>query len=67
MNAQALKDSGCYIINDPRGKPTPAENIAEAPDQSAMLYGFSCHCCLPSGAFCRVTLVEVSTQPQITA
>lgn len=47
---QALKDDGRYIINDPKGLSTPAQNIAEAPQHAAMMFGISCHCCLPSGA-----------------
>ena len=47
--AQALKEDGSYIINDPRGRPTPAENIHENADLATVYYGFSCHCCLPSG------------------
>jgi hypothetical protein len=48
---QALKDDALgYIINDPRGKPTPAQNIAEEPERSTVYYGFSCYACLPSGA-----------------
>lgn len=46
---QALKEDGCYIINDPRGRPTAAENIAENADKASLYYGFSCHSCLPSG------------------
>jgi 2-polyprenyl-3-methyl-5-hydroxy-6-metoxy-1,4-benzoquinol methylase len=45
---KALKDDGAYIINDPKGLPTPALNIAENP-AATMMFGFSCHCCLPSG------------------
>ena len=51
MALQALKDDALgYIINDPRGKPTPAQNIAEEPERSTVYYGFSCYACLPSGA-----------------
>jgi SAM-dependent methyltransferase len=47
---KALKDDALgYIINDPRGKPTPAQNIAEEPERSMVYYGFSCYACLPSG------------------
>jgi len=49
VSPQSLKETGSYIINDPRGKPTPAENIAENADSAALYYGFSCHACLPSG------------------
>jgi hypothetical protein len=45
---QALKDDGCYIINDPKGLPTPAENIHNNP-AAPLRFGFSCHSCLPSG------------------
>lgn len=44
----ALKDDGCYIINDPKGLPTPAENIHNNP-AAPLRFGFSCHSCLPSG------------------
>lgn len=46
---QALKEDGAYIINDPKGAPTPAANIRHNP-AAAAFYGFSCHTCLPSGA-----------------
>lgn len=47
---KALKeDSFGYIVNDPRGKPTAAQNISEDPQRSTVYYGFSCYACLPSG------------------
>lgn len=49
LQLQAIKDDGSWIVNDPKGKHTPADNIAEDPGHGAMFYGISCHCCLPSG------------------
>lgn len=45
---QSLKEDGAYVINDPKGLPTPAENIHRNP-AALLFYGFSCHSCLPSG------------------
>mmetsp|Transcript_1725 Transcript_1725/g.5015 ORF Transcript_1725/g.5015 Transcript_1725/m.5015 type:complete len:369 (-) Transcript_1725:310-1416(-) len=44
---KAVKPDGAYIINDPKGLPTPAANIHRNP-AAPVFYGFSCHSCLPS-------------------
>ena len=45
---QSLKEDGAYVINDPKGLPTPTDNIHRNP-AAPLFYGFSCHSCLPSG------------------
>ena len=56
---QALKDDGSYIVNDLKGLPTPALNFAENL-AAAMMYGFSCHCCLPSGPHPRPSMSSIA-------
>ena len=49
---QAIKPDGGWLVFDMRGKSTPAENFSDPQVQmlAPILYGFSVHICLPSGA-----------------
>ena len=44
---KAMKDDGMWVIGDMNCRVTPAENIFQNP-LAPMVYGFSCHSCLPS-------------------
>ena len=44
---KSIKDGGIWILGDMSSAPTHADNIHKHP-LSPLLYGFSCHICLPS-------------------
>ena len=50
--SQAIKPDGGWLVFDMRGGATPADNLSDPQlqAQAPVLYGFSVHVCLPSGA-----------------
>ena len=50
--SQAIKPDGGWLVFDMRGKATPADNLSDPQMQllAPVLYGFSVHVCLASGA-----------------
>jgi hypothetical protein len=47
-SAQAMKPDACWIIGDMSSLESQAANVHSHP-LAPLLYGFSCHLCLPSG------------------